>query len=61
MTAMLVRRPEGRRGNEAMRWLGGIFVTALIAITFAVYSDIAMTRCAVGSFFVVLGWCTTYR
>jgi len=33
-------------GEIAVRWLGGIFLLALIAITFAVYSDIVMTRCA---------------
>jgi hypothetical protein len=44
-----------------VRWLGGIFVLAVIAIAFAIYSDIAMTRCAAGSFFAVLGWCSTYQ
>jgi hypothetical protein len=48
-------------GEIAVRWLGGIFLLALIAIALAVYSDIAMTRCAAGSFFAVLGWCSTYR
>jgi hypothetical protein len=42
-----------------VRWLGGIFVLAVIAIAFAIYSDITMTRCAAGSFFAVFGWCTT--
>jgi hypothetical protein len=44
-----------------VRWLGAIFLLALIAIAFAIYSDITMTRCAKGSFFAVLGWCSTYR
>jgi hypothetical protein len=41
-----------------MRFLGAIFVLALITIVFAFYSDVAMTRCKVGSFFAALGWCS---
>src|SRR3989442_10730085 len=48
-------------GDKVLRWLGGIFVLALIVIAFAVYSDIRMTSCATGSFFAILGWCTNYR
>jgi uncharacterized membrane protein YjjB (DUF3815 family) len=44
-----------------MRWLGGVFLLALITLAFAVYSDITMKRCEPGSFFAVLGWCSTYR
>jgi hypothetical protein len=41
-----------------MNWIGGIFVAALITITFAIYSDIAMTRCEPKSFSAVVGLCT---
>lgn len=41
-----------------MNWLGGIFVAALAAIAFAIYSDAVMTRCKPGSFSAMLGWCS---
>jgi hypothetical protein len=41
-----------------MRFLGAIFVFALVTIAFAFYSDVAMTRCKAGSFFAMLGWCS---
>jgi hypothetical protein len=53
-------RAKGER-EKVLRWLGGIFILALIVIAFAVYSDIRMTSCATGSFFAILGWCTNYR
>jgi len=31
-----------------VRWLGAIFLWALVAIALSVYSDITMTRCAAG-------------
>jgi hypothetical protein len=42
-----------------MRFLGAMFLLALVAIAFSFYSDIAMTHCKPGSFFAVLGWCST--
>jgi hypothetical protein len=40
-----------------MNWIGGIFLAALITIAFAIYSDIAMTRCEAKSFSAVVGLC----
>ena len=41
-----------------MNWIGGIFLVALIAIVFAIYSDAAMTRCELNSFSSAVGLCT---
>ena len=42
--------------------LGVIFLLALAAIAYALFQDIRLTRCARGSFFAVIGWCSTeYR
>lgn len=40
-----------------MNWLGGMFVAALIAIAFAIYSDATMTHCVPGSFFAIVRLC----
>jgi hypothetical protein len=40
-----------------MNWIGGIFLAALITIAFAIYSDIAMTRCEPKSFSAMVGLC----
>jgi hypothetical protein len=41
-----------------MNWLGAIFAAALIAIAFALYSDMTMTRCSAGSFAATVGLCS---
>jgi hypothetical protein len=41
-----------------MNWIGGIFVAALIAIIFAIISDVSMTRCQPNSFASAAGLCT---
>jgi hypothetical protein len=41
-----------------MKWIGGIFIAALIAIAFEIYSDAAMTRCVPGSFFAIIKVCS---
>jgi hypothetical protein len=40
-----------------MNWIGGIFVAALVAIAFALVSDIAMTRCVARSFASLIALC----
>jgi hypothetical protein len=45
-------------GEIALNWIGGIFIAALITITFAFYSDIHMTHFARGSFFAIVGLCS---
>jgi hypothetical protein len=41
-----------------VNWIGAIFLAALITIAFAIYSDIAMTRCEAKSFSAVVGLCS---
>jgi len=41
-----------------MNWIGAIFLAALIAIAFAIYSDVAITRCVAGSFSAAVGLCS---
>jgi hypothetical protein len=41
-----------------MNWIGGVFLAAVVAIVFAIISDIAMTRCQPNSFAAVTGLCT---
>ena len=40
-----------------MNWIGGIFIAALMAIAFEIYSDVTMTRCEARSFAAVVGLC----
>ena len=40
-----------------MNWIAGVFLAAVITISFAVYSDISMTKCAPGSFFAIIKMC----
>jgi hypothetical protein len=40
-----------------MNWIGGIFVAALIMITFEIYADATMTHCVPGSFFTLVRLC----
>jgi hypothetical protein len=42
-----------------MNWIGALFLAALITVAFAFYSDVAITRCAPGSFFASVGLCST--
>jgi len=45
-----------------MKALGVIFLLAIAAIAFSLFQDIKLTRCARGSFFEVVGWCSSeYR
>jgi hypothetical protein len=44
--------------GETMKWIGGIFFAALVAISFEIYSDAAMTRCVPGSFFAMVKVCS---
>jgi hypothetical protein len=44
-----------------MNWIGAIFVAALVVIAFALYSDIAMTRCAAGSLAAIARLCTVAK
>jgi len=46
------------RGGKTVKWIGGLFLAALIVIAFAIYSDAAMTRCVPGSFFAMIDVCT---
>ena len=41
-----------------MNWIGAIFAAALIAIGFALYSDMTMTRCVARSFAAAVGMCS---
>ncbi len=38
-----------------MNWIGGFFLSALITIAFAIYSDIAVTRCEAKSCSTAVG------
>jgi hypothetical protein len=49
---------EAIEGLKFMRLLGAMFLLALVAVAFSLYSDITMTHCKVGSFFQMLGWCS---
>jgi hypothetical protein len=40
-----------------MNWIGAIFAAALIAIGFALYSDMTMARCKAGSFAATFRLC----
>lgn len=44
--------------NQAMNWIGAIFLAALITVAVAIYSDARMTRCEPKSFAAVAGLCT---
>ncbi len=44
--------------GPTMNWIGAIFLAALITIAFAIYSDVAISRCEVRSFSAVLGVCS---
>jgi hypothetical protein len=44
--------------ETAMNWIGGIFVAALIAVAFAIYSDVTFTRCTAKSLAAVVGLCS---
>ena len=41
-----------------MNWIGALFAAALIAIGFALYSDMTMTRCKAGSFAATVRLCS---
>jgi hypothetical protein len=41
-----------------MNWIGALFLAALITIAFAIYSDLAITRCEARSFSAVVGLCS---
>jgi hypothetical protein len=50
-------RPAQQRRRERLNWIGGIFLGALIAIAFSIYSDVGMTHCEPRSFAAVVGMC----
>jgi hypothetical protein len=51
------RLKEAASRGAIMNWIGAIFAAALIAIGFALYSDMTMTRCKAGSFAATVRLC----
>jgi hypothetical protein len=43
--------------GATINWIGALFLAALIAIEFALYSDIAITACVAKSFTAAAGLC----
>jgi hypothetical protein len=43
-----------------MNWIGAIFLAALIAVVFAIYSDVTMAHCEANSFFGEVGLCKPF-
>ena len=60
MQLMMVLAAEKatKAGKTTMNWIATLFLAALITIAFAIYSDIAISRCEAGSFSAAVGLCS---